>query len=163
MMRAAIYARYSSDLQNPRSIEDQLSVCRRLVERHGFTLVASFEDAALSGASVANRPGFAALMKAAEERAFDLVVCEALDRLSRSQADVSAAFEDLRFYGVGIHTISEGAVSELHIGLTGTMNALQLREIGRKTKRGLQGVASAGRHTGGRVYGYSLGSGLIAS
>lgn len=155
MMRAAIYVRYSSDLQNSRSIEDQLSVCRRLAEKHGFTLVASFEDAALSGASVANRPGFAALMKAAEERAFDLVVCEALDRLSRSQADVSAAFEDLRFYGVGIHTISEGAVSELHIGLAGTMNALQLREIGRKTKRGLQGVASAGRHTGGRVYGYS--------
>lgn len=57
MMRAAIYVRYSSDLQNPRSIEDQLSVCRRLVEKHGFTLVATLEDAALSGASVANRPG----------------------------------------------------------------------------------------------------------
>ena len=40
---------------------------------------------------------------------------------------------------------------EVHLNL----NALQLREIGRKTKRGLQGVASAGRHTGGRVYGYS--------
>lgn len=154
-MRAAIYARYSSDLQNPHSIEGQVSACRRLAQKQGLTLVASFEDAALSGASVANRPGFAALMKAAEDRAFDVVICEALDRLSRSQADVSAAFEDLRFFVVSIHTISEGAVSELHIGLAGTMNALQLREIGRKTRRGLQGVASAGRHTGGRVFGYS--------
>ena len=154
-MRAAIYARYSSDLQNPHSIEDQASACRRLAQKRGLTIVASFEDAGLSGASVANRPGFAALMRAAEDRAFDLVICEALDRLSRSQADVSAAFEDLRFFGVGIHTISEGDVSELHIGLAGTMNAIQLREIGRKTRRGLRGVASAGRHTGGRVFGYS--------
>jgi site-specific DNA recombinase len=52
--------------------------------------------------------------------------------------------------------LAEGDVNELHIGLKGTMNALQLQEIGRKTRRGLQGVARAGRHTGGRVYGYRI-------
>lgn len=36
------------------------------------------------------------------------------------------------------------------------MNALQLQEIGRKTRRGLQGVVRSGRHTGGRVYGYRI-------
>lgn len=36
--RAAIYARYSSDLQSDASIEDQLRVCRRMLEGHGWTL-----------------------------------------------------------------------------------------------------------------------------
>ena len=37
-MRAVIYARYSSDLQREASIEDQIEVCRRYIERQGWTL-----------------------------------------------------------------------------------------------------------------------------
>ena len=47
MARVAIYARYSSDLQNPRSIEDQEALCRRWCEREGHGVVATFSDAAL--------------------------------------------------------------------------------------------------------------------
>jgi site-specific DNA recombinase len=35
-MRAVIHARYSSDSQREASIEDQLEVCRRYVERQGW-------------------------------------------------------------------------------------------------------------------------------
>ena len=155
-MRAALYARYSSDLQNAASIQDQFAACRIYAERQGVQVVATFEDAAISGASAANRPGLHALMRSAEAGQFDVVICEALDRLSRSQADVAATFEDLRFHGVRIRTLAEDNVTELHVGLKGTMNALQLQEIGRKTRRGLQGVVRSGRHTGGRVYGYRI-------
>ena len=155
-MRAALYARYSTDLQNAASIQDQFAACRSYAERQDVEIVATFEDAAISGASAANRPGLQALMRGAEGGQFDVVICEALDRLSRSQADVAATFEDLRFYGVRIRTIAEDNVNELHVGLKGTMNALQLQEIGRKTRRGLQGVVRSGRHTGGRVYGYRI-------
>ncbi len=48
-MRAAIYARYSSDLQREQSIEDQFRVAERLAERHGFAVVARFHDKAISG------------------------------------------------------------------------------------------------------------------
>ena len=89
--------------------------------------------------------------RAAKGGVFNVVICEALDRLSRSQADIAAIFEDLRFHGVAIHTISECAVDELHVGLKGTMNALYLRETRRKTRRGMEGVVRDGRHTGGRV------------
>ena len=155
-MRAALYARYSTDLQNVASIADQFATCRSFAAKDATKIVATFEDAAISGGSAANRPGLHSLMHGAKNGEFDVVLCEALDRLSRSQADVAALFEDLRFHGVKIRTISEGDISELQIGLMGTMNALQLRETGRKTRRGLQGVVRSGRHTGGRVYGYKI-------
>ena len=37
-MRAAIYARYSSENQRPESIEDQVAACRRLAKERGFEI-----------------------------------------------------------------------------------------------------------------------------
>jgi|GEM_PF-6904900 len=50
-MRSAIYARYSSDKQREASIEDQVRVCRRLIDQQDWTLVCTYEDCAISGAS----------------------------------------------------------------------------------------------------------------
>jgi len=144
-MRASLYARYSTDLQNVASIADQFATCRSFAAKDATKIVATFEEAAISGGSAANRPGLHSLMRGAKNGEFEVVRCEALDRLSRSRADVAALLEDLRFHGVKIRTISEGDISELQIGLMGTMNALQLRETGRKTRRGLQGVVRSGR------------------
>jgi DNA invertase Pin-like site-specific DNA recombinase len=37
-MRAAIYARYSSENQRPESIEDQISACRKLASERGYVI-----------------------------------------------------------------------------------------------------------------------------
>src|ERR687887_420285 len=50
-MRAVIYARYSSDQQREASIEDQIRVCERRIEREGWTFLHSYVDRAVSGAS----------------------------------------------------------------------------------------------------------------
>ncbi len=155
-MRAALYARFSTDQQSQASIPDQFAACERLALREGLTVVARFSDAAISGASIANRPGFLDMMRAAERGAFDVVIAEALDRLSRSQADTAVLFDDLRFMRVGVRTISEGVVSEMHVGLMGTMNAMALGETGRKTRRGLAGRVAEGLSGGGRSYGYAV-------
>ena len=49
MKRCAIYARYSSDLQSPTSIDDQVQLCRAYADRQGWVVVATYHDAALSG------------------------------------------------------------------------------------------------------------------
>jgi hypothetical protein len=48
-MKAAIYARFSSDKQSDRSIEDQIALCRALCAREGLTIAGLFEDRAIIG------------------------------------------------------------------------------------------------------------------
>ena len=153
--RAAIYARYSSDNQRDASIEDQIRLCKERIAKEGWTLVQVFRDAAISGATTL-RPGYQALLEGAREAAFDVVVAEALDRLSRDQEDVAALFKRLHFAGIRIVTLAEGEISELHVGLKGTMNALFLKDLADKTRRGLRGRVEAGHSGGGNAYGYRV-------
>jgi site-specific DNA recombinase len=153
--RAVIYARYSSENQREASIDDQVSICRHRIEREGWDYVGMFRDAAYSGTS-AFRPGYQALMEGGRNAAFDIVVAEALDRLSRNQEDIAALFKRLRFAGIRIVTLAEGVISELHVGLKGTMNALFLRDLAAKVHRGLRGRVEGGHSGGGNSYGYSV-------
>ena len=154
-MRAVIYARYSSDNQREASIEDQVRLCKERVVGEGWNLVQVFRDAAISG-STTLRPGYQGLLEGAREAGFDVVVAEALDRLSRDQEDVAGLFKRLRFAGIRLETLAEGEISELHIGLKGTMNALFLRDLADKTRRGLRGRVEVGRSGGGNSYGYRV-------
>ncbi len=155
-LRAALYARYSSDQQRAASIEDQFRICREHAEREGWKLAGTYRDAAVSGASVILRPGVQALLDDARRGRFEIVVAEALDRVSRDQADVAVLYKHLRFAGVMIVTLSEGEINELHVGLKGTMNALFLKDLAAKTHRGLRGRIENGKSGGGRSYGYDV-------
>lgn len=156
MIRAALYARYSSDAQRAASIDDQLRICREQAKREGWSIVGSYHDAAISGASMILRPGIQALLADARAGRFEVVVAEALDRISRDQADVATLFKHLSFAGLRIVTLAEGEISELHVGLKGTMNALFLKDLAAKTHRGLRGRVEAGKAGGGLCYGYDV-------
>lgn len=82
------------------------------------------------------------------------MLAEALDRISRDQADVATLFKRLSFAGVIIVTLAEGEINELYVGLKGTMNALYLKTIARNTHRGLLGRVMKGKSGGGLCYGY---------
>ncbi len=87
------------------------------------------------------------------------MLTESLDRVSRSLSDIAAIHEQLTFNDVRIITLSEGPISEIHIGLGGTMSALYLKQLGEKTKRGLRGRIEQGRSAGGKAFGYSTVTG----
>lgn len=106
-------------------------------------LVATYTDHALSGASRL-RPGCQKLLEDARAGVFDVVVAEALNRLSRDQEDTAALYKQLGFAGVRLVTLAEGEISELHVGLKGAMNALFLKDLAMKTRRGLGGPCAAG-------------------
>ena len=154
-MRAAIYARFSTDKQRDASIADQVEVCRRYIERQGWTLVEVYDDAALSGAS-RFRPGFQKLLQDAEARRIDVVVAEAIDRLGRKLSDVADLYDRLTFARVLIHTTGQGAITQMHIGIMGTMAQMMLSDTAEKVRRGQLGRARAGRIPGGLAYGYEV-------
>src|SRR5262249_36159099 len=155
LMRAAIYARYSTENQREASIEDQVRLCTARSAAEGWTVVGTYTDHALSGANHL-RPGYQQLLADARAGAFDVVIAEALDRLSRDQEHVAGFYKQLSFCGVKIVTIAEGEIGELHVGLKGTMNALFLKDLAQKTRRGLEGRVRQGRSGGGLCFGYDV-------
>lgn len=155
MKRAAIYARFSSEKQNDRSCRDQIDLCRAWAERDGMIVVAEYSDEAVSGASTVNRLGLGRLMRDAREKAFDVVLCEALDRLSRDQADLATIRKSLNFLEIGISTVADGEVGAIHIGLKGLMGELFLADLAQKTRRGQRARVQQGSIGGGNSYGYA--------
>lgn len=153
-MRAAIYARFSTDLQSDRSVEDQIALCRSHADRLGLTVTDVFADRAASGASIHGRPDYQRLIGLALAGQYDAILTEDLDRLSRNLADIARLYETAQFAGVKLVTVADGEISEMHIGLKGTMSALFLKGLAQKVRRGLSGVVRDGRSAGGRAYGY---------
>jgi site-specific DNA recombinase len=155
-MRAAIYARFSTDKQSEASIEDQFRVCERLAERNGFRTVARFRDAAISGGTV-DRPGYRALLQAARRHEFDVIVAEDTSRLWRLLAEQAPRLAELADLGVHVVTHDLDTRQESAAVLSavvGSMAEQYRKEIGRRTRRGLEGKARQGKPAGGRAYGY---------
>lgn len=154
-MKVAVYARYSSDNQRDASIADQLRICRLHAEKQGWHIIEEYTDHAVSGASLL-RPGIQALISDANRGRFDIILAEAMDRLSRDQEDIAGIFKRMTYSDVKIVTLSEGEITHLHVGLKGTMNALFLKDLADKTRRGQRGRVEAGKSGGGNCYGYDV-------
>ncbi|MEQ1713185.1 MAG: recombinase family protein, partial [Hyphomicrobium sp.] len=155
LLRAVDYHRYSSDLQSDTSIEDQARICQERIRREGWIYLRSYHDRAMSSAS-RWRPDYQRMIEDAKRGQFDVVVAESLDRLSRDQEDLPHLYKQLSFVGVRIFTLGEGWITELHVGLSGTMGAIFLKQLADKTRRGLRGRVEAGRSGGGNSYGYDV-------
>jgi site-specific DNA recombinase len=163
MTRTAFYARYSSDLQSPASIEDQLRMCREYAAAHDIPVDDQyvFVDAAICGAAMSNRPGLQALLAAAERkpRPIDTLLIDDSSRLSRDQADSFTICKRLEFAGVRLVCVSQGIDSDneqAHVLMTvhGMVDSLYVRELGKKTWRGMEGKVKGGFSAGGRTFGY---------
>ena len=98
-MRVAIYARFSSDLQDVRSITDQVAAARDHAARQGWQVVGEFSDAAISGSSLHNRPGLLDLLMAAQAQRF-------VELLEAEGARV-LTIEGLAPYGGVLHPMQE--------------------------------------------------------
>lgn len=152
-MKVAIYARHSSDKQE-NSTRDQIARCEAFCQVKGYSVAETFCDEALSGSTMRNRTGLRKLLEAALDGGFTRILTEDLSRLSRDQGDIAHFYKRLLFLGITLETIAEGEVSELHIGLKGTMNALYLKDLSDKTKRGVLAAITNGAIPGGKVFGY---------
>jgi DNA invertase Pin-like site-specific DNA recombinase len=160
-MKAAVYARYSSENQRPESIADQLSACRRVASQQGYVISEQhiYTDMAASGARK-DRPGLSALLTAAEQSEFEIVLVDDLSRLARNNLLMLSILAELRFQGVRIVSVADGLDSNdedatLGIQVRGIFNELQLMDLRKKTLRGQLGQKERGFSVGERTFGYT--------
>ena len=152
--RVAIYARYSSQLQKPTSIEDQIRLCRQRAEARGHVVVRVHKDRSSTATTRHSRPGLRDLLRDAERGAIDFVYAEALDRISRDQEDMPGIYKRLKYWNVQLFTLEEGEIEPIHICVGGLMNQAYTENLANKTRRGQIGAVHAGRIPGGLSYGY---------
>lgn len=160
-MRAVIYARYSTENQREASIEDQTRECERLAATHMLAVVRSYNDRGIS-AGTADRPGYQTLLESARAHQFDVILVEDISRLWRSGAEYGPRAAELEDLGVHLLTcVGDDTRREgwgLMLAIKQAMAEHARREISYRTRRGMEGLALAGKPTGGRVYGYVGGT-----
>lgn len=160
MLRAAVYARYSSSLQRPTSIEDQVARCRGAAARFDCEIADGhvYSDQEISGAT-AQRPGYQRLTEAAKRLEFEAIIVEDQDRLWRDQAEMHAALNRLRFRGIRVFSVATGAnltdkTGSIVAAMKGWQDEAFLDSLREKTRRGMQGQVARGLSAGGRAHGY---------
>jgi site-specific DNA recombinase len=113
--RAAVYARISTDKQNPLSPADQERKCREYAERNGIVVLDGrvYVDE-LSGVGM-DRPFLQKLLRAAfsSARPFDVILVDDTSRLSRSTEGVLSIYRRLNFAGIQLIAVSQN-IDSLH-------------------------------------------------
>lgn len=102
MLKAVIYARYSSHNQREESIEGQLRECNDFAQKNNFMVVGEYCDRAISG-KTDNRAEFQRLMHDSEKGNFDAVIMYTLDRFARNRYDSAIYKARLKKNGVKVY------------------------------------------------------------
>ena len=155
--KVIIYARYSSDMQSPTSVKDQIDQCQREAISNGWTVVDVRSDEGITGTRD-DRPGYQALMNDLEQRRCDLVLFESVDRLSRDQEHSARFYKIATHNEVELYALDSGYVDAIKLGFSSTMAAAFLEALAFKTRRGLSGRITEGKSAGGISYGYRPGA-----
>ncbi len=162
MTPAVPYARYSTDRQDARSIDDQLRRCHAFASAHGYEVVGEFKDAAQSGASLdrADLQRLIAEAQAGKRCRFRAVLVDDLSRLSRDLGDTwqlvfgTLAAANIRVIDCTTGMASDAAGARLTFGALALVNDTFLQLVRTETHRGLEGRARAGFWAGGSCFGY---------
>lgn len=158
-MRTILYARFSSDLQNPLSTADQLAAMQERADREGWTIIGTFHDDEIGGRAGINemqRPGLNAMLTRVERGDVEQVLAEATDRVARHIGDAHAVREHLEYFGARLFTLADGHVDEITGTIKGLMDARFLKDLADRVRRGQRGQHSRGFNAGGRSYGYRV-------
>jgi site-specific DNA recombinase len=154
---AGAYARYSCDLQDETSIDDQMSLSERraAANKHQLLKTNQFTDYGKSGASVHLRDGYKAMMAGAYAGDFSVLYMENVSRLSRNNGDVQKTIEHLTFLDITVIESSTGTVLDpMNAAVKGLVAQLTREQTAQMVRRGLDGIVRSGFTAGGRPYGY---------
>lgn len=155
-LRVATYRRVSTGQQadSGAGLDAQRTTIELEVKRRGWTVVADFEDAGLSGARVDSRPGLLECLALVESGGADALVVSKLDRLSRSMVDFATLMERSRRHGWVLLALDLGLdtstpAGEMMANILATFSQFERRLIGQRTSEALRAKQAQGVKLGG--------------
>ena len=159
-MRAAIYARVSSEAQAERgTIASQVEALEERVAREGDELVARFVDDGYSGARL-DRPGLDELRDQAEAGVFERIWCLTPDRLARNFAYQMLVVDEFARIGVELRfvdapPIEDNPQARLLVQVQGVIAEYERAHSAERQRRGKLYRVRAGEAIFSKVpYGY---------
>ncbi len=153
-MRAAIYARVSTDDQNP---ENQIAELRSYAEARKFTVVGVYEDVVTTNMerrkSRRCKLKYNYLMEDAAKRAFDVVLVWKYDRFARSVVHLAQALKYFDSLGIAFVSASQSldtstASGRMVFNILATFAEYEREVIVERTKLGLKRARREGKVLG---------------
>jgi DNA invertase Pin-like site-specific DNA recombinase len=152
LIRAAYYLRVSTEGQE---LANQRAEIEPFIDRRGWRLECSFEDVVSGGKKEKDRPGFAAMLKAAHQRKFDILAFWALDRLTREGTRATLNYlQRLESKGVDYVSYQEqwldstGPFKDVMISMFATLAKQERARISERTIAGLKVARAKGKRLG---------------
>lgn len=162
-MRAAIYARRSTDEHQEESLDVQLEQARRFVEAKGWTVDDAhvFVEDGVSRAEFVKRPALFAMRRGAEAGAFDAIVARDETRLGGDTFRTGMLIQDLVETGIRLFYYYTGEevtlgtpTDKLMISVRNYAAELEREKIAQRTHEHLLTKARRGLCAGGALFGY---------
>lgn len=162
-MRAAVYTRISEDKHRDDADLKELGVTRQrednmaLIERRGWTFVREYVDNDVSASGTVVRPFFDALLKDAERGEFEVIVCWAIDRLTRNRRDTLRIIETCQPRQMTIALVRGSDIDmstpagRLTADILASVSRHEIEQKGDRQRRAALQAAEQGRPPGGRV------------
>lgn len=120
--------------------------------RAGLEVVKEYLDTAISGKKE-GRPALRALMKAARNREFDIVLVWKFDRFARSVSHLLKALEEFNHLGIRFISVQDQIDTNSPMGkamftIIGAMSELESSLISERVKAGMASAKSRGKRLG---------------
>ena len=158
------YVRYSSEMQDPATIVTQKRVISEFAEKKGWKIIRWYEEPEQSAKyeDVEARPIFAQLLRDAEAKQFQVVLCYANNRWSRNTTLALVSLSRLRKANIWWATADGywdlGKTQQDGVGMgfliDTQMNEVYIRQLSRRTIDGKEDRARDGYHNGNVPFGY---------
>ncbi len=158
IIKAAIYARFSSEMQREESIDAQIRACEEFALAKGYEITKTYKDKALSGKSD-KRPQFQAMIR--ESADFDVVLVHKYNRFARRMIDHLLYEEKLAKNGCELIAVAEnfgsGKESIIMKSVMRAMSEYYLADLADEVRKGHKENALKAQHNGGYApFGYDV-------
>ncbi len=152
-LRAACYARFSTDMQRNESIDAQIRAIEKYSKDNNLILVNKYIDMAKSGKND-DRPEFLHMINDSKDKLFDVIVVHKLDRFARNRYDSVRYRHELKRHNVKLLSVLENYDSDTPEGvlmesLYEGMNEYYIKNLSREIMKGLNENAYKAKFNGG--------------